>query len=329
MIISRTPLRMSFVGGGSDIPAFYREYGGAVLSTAIDKYVYVNINRKFDGGIRLAYSKTEEVDDRAKIEHRLVRATFELLDIAGGLEITTIADIPSRGTGLGSSSSFTVGLINAISAYIGRYVSPAELGEQSCKVEIELCGEPIGKQDQYAAAFGGFNLIRFNPDESVQVSPVIMRHELRAQLQRNILLFYTGITRSASSILQSQSDAMKSDRIKRETQQRMVQLTFELQRELQAGNLENFGAILDENWRLKKSLATDISNQNIDDWYECARKAGARGGKILGAGSGGFLLFYAEEEHHLAIEKALQLRRVNFSFEPLGSQIIFYNPTST
>ncbi|MCB4825480.1 GHMP family kinase ATP-binding protein [Roseicella aerolata] len=329
MIISRTPLRMSFVGGGSDLPAFYRRYGGAVVSTAIDKYVYVNINKKFDGGTRIAYSRTEEVDSIEKIEHRLVRATFEMLKVKGGVEITTIADIPSRGTGLGSSSSFTVGLINALSAYLGRYVSAEELGARSCEVEIERCGEPIGKQDQYAAAYGGFNLIQFNPDDSVAVTPVIMPKEKRAELERNIIVFYTGITRSASAILQTQSDAIVSDAIKQEAQRRMVQLAFDLMGELQRGNLNSFGEILDENWQLKKSLAPGVSTGDIDGWYEAATAAGAIGGKILGAGSGGFLMFYAPQEQHEVIERALApLRKVKFGFDPLGSRIIFYNPSN-
>jgi D-glycero-alpha-D-manno-heptose-7-phosphate kinase len=328
VIISRTPLRMSFVGGGSDLPAFYRRYGGAVVSTAINKYVYVNINKKFDGGIRIAYSRTEEVDSVEKIEHRLVRATFEMLGLAGGVEITTIADIPSRGTGLGSSSSFTVGLINVASAYMSRYVSPDELGALSCEVEIERCGEPIGKQDQYAAAHGGFNLIQFNPDDSVAVTPIIMPSEKRAELEENTLVFYTGITRSASAILQSQSDAIVGNATAQAAQRRMVQLAFDLTNELRRGNLDSFGEILEENWQLKKSLASGISTGEIDSWYDAAKAAGARGGKILGAGSGGFMIFYAPRERHQAIEQALaMLRRVDFSFDPLGSRIVFYNPS--
>src|SRR5947209_5100446 len=173
MIISRTPLRMSFVGGGSDLPSFYRNFGGAVLSTTIDRYVYVNVNRKFDNGLRIAYSKNEEVDHVDKIEHRLVRATLRHLGISGGVEIATIADVPSHGTGLGSSSSFTVGLINALSAFLGRHVSSDQLGKDGCHMEIDICAEPIGKQDQYAAAFGGFNMIEFHKDDSVLVTPVI------------------------------------------------------------------------------------------------------------------------------------------------------------
>ena len=330
MIISRTPLRMSFVGGGSDLPQFYRRNGGAVLSTAIDKYVYVNINRKFDGGIRLAYSKTEEVDSVDKIEHRLVRATFESLGLAGGVEITTIADIPSRGTGLGSSSSFTVGLINAVSAYLGRHVSAEELGRLSCEIEIERCGEPIGKQDQYAAAYGGLNLIEFRPDDSVLVSPVITPPGTREALERRIIVFYTGITRSASDILKHQTEGVATDQAKRNATARLVDLTYQVRDDLQRGNLDSFGAILDESWTLKKSLAEGVSTGQIDDWYTAARAAGAHGGKILGAGSGGFLMFFAPEDRHDAIEAALGgLRRTEFRFDPLGSRIIFYNPTTT
>lgn len=326
MIISRTPLRMSFVGGGSDLPAFYRQHGGAVLSTAVDKYVYVSVNRKFDGGIRLAYSKTEEVERLEQIEHRLFKATFERLGIHGGVEVTTTADIPSRGTGMGSSSSFTVGLIQALSAYNGRHVSADDLGAISSEIEIERCGEPIGKQDQYAAAFGGFNLIGFNPDDTVSVTPVMMQRDMRELLQRRIIVFYTGITRSASSILAHQSAAIADSSAKQASLKRMVELTYLLRDELQRGNVDSFGAILEENWVLKKSLAGEISTGAIDDWYAVARRSGALGGKLLGAGAGGFLMFYAPSERHADIEQALGLRRVSFGFEPLGSRILFYNP---
>lgn len=327
MIISRTPLRMSFVGGGSDLPSFYRRHGGAVLSAAVDKYVYVNVNQKFDDGIRIAYSKTEEVQTVAEIEHRLVKATFEMLGIPGGVEITTIADIPSRGTGLGSSSSFTVGLLNALHAYKGRPTSPEELGRDSCRVEIELCGEPIGKQDQYAAAFGGLNLIEFNEDDSVLVSPIIMRTDLRETLVKRLCVFYTGVTRSASGILKDQTTAVATDADKQGALCRMVKLAYELRDELGRGCLDSFGEILDANWRLKKTLSAGISTDAIDGWYQAAKDAGALGGKLLGAGAGGFLMFYAPEERHEALEGALApLRRVPFNIDPLGSRIIFYNP---
>lgn len=326
MIISQTPLRMSFVGGGSDLPAFYREHGGAVLSTAIDKYVYVSINRKFDGGIRLAYSKTEEVASLAEIEHELVRAAFGLQGLQGGVEITTTADIPSRGTGLGSSSTFTVGLLNVINAYQGRHVSAEKLAQHSCEIEIERCGQPIGKQDQYAAAYGGLNLIEFHRDESVSVTPVIMRRDLRDLLEERIIVFYTGITRSASAILAKQSAETGSDVTKQAALRRMVELAYVLRDELGQGNIDSFGHILDENWALKKSLTAGITSSDIDDWYARAMGAGALGGKLLGAGQGGFMMFYAPKDRHDDIAYAVGLRQVQFGLEPLGSRILFYNP---
>lgn len=316
---------MSFTGGGSDLPGFYRHYGGAVISTAIDKYIYVNVNKKFDGGIRVAYSKNEDVSFVHEIEHRLVRASMEHLGIQGGIEITTIADIPSNGTGLGSSSSFTVGLLHVLNAFLGRYVSNEKLGADSCHIEIDCCGEPIGKQDQYAAAFGGFNLIRFNPDDSVVVSPIICQRGTISRIERNILLFYTGITRSASSLLKQQADEVSSQADKQAILKRMVALTYDLVDELQNNNTDAFGEILHENWSLKKSITKGISTSEIDDWYEIARRAGAIGGKILGAGAGGFLLIYAHEEEHNVIKNALHmLRAIPIRFESRGSHIIFY-----
>ena len=326
MIISRTPLRMSFVGGGSHIPAFYRENGGAVVSTAIDKYVYVNVNKKFDSGIRIAYSKTEEVDSVGKIEHRIVKAVMSHLDLEGGLEITTIADIPSKGTGLGSSSTFTVGLLHVLNAFKGKYVSSEQLGEDSCFIEIDVCGEPIGKQDQYAAAFGGFNLIEFRPDDSVVVSPVICDRSTIADLEAGILVFYTGMTRSASELLRQQSEEVAGNVSKKRAIERMVRLAYDLRDELHKNNLAAFGEILHENWMLKKGLTSGISTTQIDEWYGLARSAGAKGGKILGAGAGGFLMLYAPPESHDAIKAALpMLRPISMGFEPLGSRIIFYH----
>lgn len=329
MIISRTPLRMSFVGGGSDLGVYYRENGGAVVSTAIDKYIYVSVNRKFDNEIRLSYSKTENARTVAEIEHNIVRHTMQLLGMEGGVEITSVADIPSHGTGLGSSSCFTVGLLNVLHAYLGRHVSAAELGRLSSMIEIEKCLEPIGKQDQYASAYGGFNLIEFKPDESVVVSPIIIRPELKSQLESEIVVFYTGKTRSASAILKDQSAAVASQGEKRQALDQMVRLAYDLARELQSGRLDSFGEILHENWALKRELAKGVSSGDIDDWYDAGRRAGATGGKILGAGSGGFLMFHAPRERIPDIVRALDfLRQVPFRFEPNGSQIIFYNPTT-
>jgi D-glycero-alpha-D-manno-heptose-7-phosphate kinase len=323
MIISQTPLRMSFVGGGSDLPSYYRRHGGAVLSTAIDKYVYVSVNPKFDGGIRLAYSQTEEVERLDQIQHRLFRAAFEVLGVPGGVEVTTTADIPSRGTGLGSSSTFTVGLLKVMSAYLGRTATADWLGETASLIEIEKCAEPIGKQDQYAAAFGGMNLIVFNPDDTVEVRPVAIDPEVQAELQRRLVVLYTGGDRSASAILKGQNEAVETSSAARRSLGRMVELAHELQRELEAGRLESFGEILRENWSLKKALSDGISNPAIEAWHDAAIKAGAEGGKLLGAGAGGFIMLYADPSRHDQIVEATGLRRVHFGFEPSGSRILF------
>lgn len=324
MIISRTPLRMSFVGGGSDLPAFYRRYGGAVVSTAINQFVYITVNKKFDNQIRVSYSRTEEVRSVDKIRHPLVREALKVVGIQGGIEITSIADIPARGTGLGSSSAFTVGLLHALYAYTGRYASAEQLARDACEIEIDRCSEPIGRQDQYAAAYGGLNFLQFHPDDTVSVEPIICRPETLQVLQANLLIFYTGLTRRASGILRQQQQAVARQKTKQRILQRMVDLARQLRTELQRNNPDAFGQLLHENWMLKKTLAADISNPRIDAWYEKARRAGALGGKLLGAGWGGFLLFYARPDRHEAITQALAgLRRVEFRFEPRGSQIIF------
>jgi D-glycero-alpha-D-manno-heptose-7-phosphate kinase len=326
MIISKTPLRMSFVGGGSDLPSFYREFGGAVLSTAIDKYIYITVNKRFDDSYRISYSRTEEVPTIDEVQHPLARECLRLTGCSDGIEVTSIADIPARGTGLGSSSSFAVGLLHALHAYAGRYVSAGRLAEDACQIEIERCGEPIGKQDQYAAAFGGLNVIRFHPDDRVDVEPVVCRPEVLVRLQEQFLTFYTGATRSASALLAKQAQDVASDRAKQRCLRRMVALVDEARRALQGGELEEFGMLLDENWRLKVSLTAGISNQQVDRWYRLAREAGAWGGKLLGAGEGGFLLVHAPLESHEAIRRALaELREVPLGCERNGSQIIFYH----
>jgi D-glycero-alpha-D-manno-heptose-7-phosphate kinase len=328
MIVSKTPLRMSYVGGGSDLPSFYKEEVGAVLSTSIDKYVYVAINQKFDGNIRLSYSKTEEVDQIHKIEHPLVREALSMLAISGGIEIASMADIPSRGSGLGSSSSFTVALLNALYAYKNQYVSKEVLAQQACEIEITRCGEPIGKQDQYAAAYGGLNLIQFHPDETVSIDPVICKAETIKRIEQSTLVFFTGRTRSASSVLQSQSDAMNGDS-RRSLVRRMVELAFQLKRELEFGDVDSFGQILDENWRLKSQLTTGISDSQIDEWYQKGIAAGATGGKLLGAGNGGFMMFYAPPECHEKIKESLsELTPIKFGMDKIGTQIVFYNPNA-
>ena len=324
MIISRTPLRVSFFGGGSDLPAYYRRHGGAVLSAAIDKSVYVTVSRKFDDAVRVSYSRTEEVAHASKVEHPLVREALGLLNIGGGIEITSVADIPASGTGLGSSSSFTVGLLNALYAHSGRMASAATLAKESCHIEIERCGEQIGKQDQYAAAHGGFNFIRFNPDDSVEVKKAICPPGMLDRLQQNLLFFYTGLTRSASALLQRQSSDVGKPGAKSDATGALVRLAETAFEQICAGNISSFGPLLDEAWQLKRSLTDGISNNLIDDAYDAARKAGAEGGKVLGAGGGGFMMFYAHPERHTAIRQAMaSLRETHFAFSPEGSKIIF------
>jgi D-glycero-alpha-D-manno-heptose-7-phosphate kinase len=324
MIISRTPLRMSFVGGGSDLPGYYRQFGGAVVSTAVNKYVYITVNEKFDEAIRISYSKTEEVNSIEEIQHKIVRETLRFLKINGGVEITSVADIPSRGTGLGSSSAFTVGLLNALHVYRRDFASAERLAKESSHIEIEICGEPIGKQDQYASSFGGLNFIQFNEDDTVFTNPIICQKQTTEKLESNTLVLYTGITRSASPILKRQDESLKTDGPRQASMKRMVELAHLMRADLQKNNLDSFGEYLHENWILKKSMGDGITSIGIDDWYEKARRAGALGGKLLGAGQGGFLMFYAPQEKHEKIKTALsQLKPVQFGFEAEGSKIIF------
>ena len=324
MIVSKTPFRMSFVGGGSDLPGFYREELGAVVSTAIDKYMYIAVNRKFDQKLRISYSRTEEVETPQQIEHPLVRHALDVAGIDGGIEIASMADIPSRGTGLGSSSAYTVGLLHALFAYRNEYVSKDALARLACEIEIERCNEPIGKQDQYAAAHGGLNLIRFHPDNSVSVDPIICAPAVLAQLEASTLVFYTGRARSASKILAGQSAAITTNR---RLMRRMVQLAFDLKSELESARLESVGTILDENWCLKKQMSDGVSDGHIDEWYETGKSNGALGGKLLGAGQGGFLMFFAPPDLHTRITRSLaDLKPVSFRFDRTGSQIVFYQP---
>jgi D-glycero-alpha-D-manno-heptose-7-phosphate kinase len=324
MIISRTPLRVSFAGGGTDLPAFYNEEPGAVVSTAIDKYIYITTNKKFDSMVRASYSETEIVETAADLKHALVRECLKMVGIGRGIEITSISDIPSSGTGLGSSSTYTVGLLNALYAYVGKHASPGRLAKEACEVEIDLLGNPIGKQDQYAAAFGGLRYIQFNPDGTVFSDPIVCDPSTKLRLEDRLLMLYTGTTRSANDILSRQSKATASESDKRATLRKMKAQADQCRSALEQNCLDEFGALLHEGWTLKKELANGISNPQIDDWYDRARKHGAIGGKILGAGGGGFLLIYAHSEHHNLICEALpELKRTKFQFEPQGSKIIF------
>ena len=324
MIITRTPLRISFAGGGSDLPSFYKQERGAVVSTAIDKYIYITVNPKFDHKIRASYSITEMVDSISELKHELIREALCMLNIKEGIEITSISDIPSQGTGLGSSSSYTVGLLNALYAYEGRMAGAERLADEACHIEIDRCRKPIGKQDQYIAAYGGLQYIRFNPDDSVYADPILCAPATRKRLQTRLLLLYTGLTRRSDDILAEQSRETQSDETKRASLGTMVGLADQLCQALDRDDIDAFGEILHTGWLEKRKLATNISNGQIDAWYERARSVGAIGGKILGAGGGGFLLLYADPAYHIDICRALpELRPVPFQFCPQGSKVIY------
>ncbi len=324
MIISRTPLRVSFVGGGSDISSFYKHSSGCVVTTAIDKYIYIFVEKQFDGRIFIHYSKTELVTKVSEIQNDLVREALKLTGIRKGIHISSIADVPSEGTGMGSSSSYVVGLLNALYAFKGEYVSAERLAREACKIEIDILKKPIGKQDQYIAAYGGMQYLQFNKNGSVFVDPIICTDETREKLEKRLLLFYTGITRSSDPILSKQSKEMASFEKKRKTMLRMVGIAKKMQKALNTNNLDTFGKMLDENWFLKVKMADGITSEQINSWYSRAIRSGAIGGKLLGAGGGGFLLFYAPEDKHKKIIKALpELIYQKFSFEPQGSKIVF------
>lgn len=324
MIISRTPLRISFVGGGSDIQSYYKHKPGAVVSTAINKYIYITVNKKFDNKIRASYSQTENVDNASQIKHPLIRECLKMVGIERGIEVTSMADIPSEGTGLGSSSSYAVGLLNALYAYIGKHVNAERLAREACKIEIDILKNPIGKQDQYIAAYGGFQFIQFLSDGGVAVDPIICSPETKKEIEEKLLLLYTGLTRSSNKILDKQSKNMTASVDKREIMDQMVDLTHTLRELLNNNSLKGFGKLLDDNWILKRKMADGISSEQIDKWYETSKKNGAEGGKILGAGGGGFLLLSAKRKYHDTIVRKLkELTITNFSFEPQGSKIIF------
>lgn len=323
MIITRAPFRVSFCGGGSDLPAFYEKYGGCVLSTTIRKYMYLTLHEYFHKDqIVLKYSKTETVRDYASIEHKYFRQCLRDFDIMG-VEISSMADIPS-GTGLGSSSSFIVALLHLLYTYKGKYVSRYKLAKEACEMEIEKVGEPIGKQDQFAAAFGGLNFYEFRQNGFVNVEPIVMAPESYKRLEDNILMFYLGGEHSASQILREQSKNVRSED-KAKVQLQMCELTKVLKEELQKNNVDAMGELLHENWMLKKSLAAGISNPLIDKAYEKAMAAGALGGKLLGAGGAGFMIFYVRPEKQETVRNALAgLREMDFEMDNSGASIVHF-----
>ena len=321
MIITKTPFRVSFAGGGSDMALFYEKYGGCVLSTSINKYMYISVHPYFDETkTLLKYSENELVRSPLEIRHTIFRHVLTNLNIHG-VEISSTADVPG-GTGLGSSSTFTVGLLHTLFGYQGKYTSKGKLAELACQVEIEKLGNPIGKQDQYAAAFGGLNFIRFNRDGSVTVEPVLTPADTYRRLGKNLMMFYTGQTRSANPILAEQKKNIQED-AKVRNLKKMCCLAEQMRECLLRGDLTAFGKILHEGWQLKKELAGGISNPAIDELYDLALRHGASGGKLLGAGGGGFLLFYCPEERQEELKKALPLKPFDFRFERDGTSVVY------
>jgi D-glycero-alpha-D-manno-heptose-7-phosphate kinase len=323
MIISQTPYRVSFAGGGTDLPAFYTQEPGAVLSVGISHHMYVTVSPRFKASTRVAYTRTEICDSIDDIQHTIAREALRLTGLGKHLEITTIGDVPA-GTGLGSSSSLAVGLLGALYAYKGQITSPSKLAEEACQIEIDILQKPIGRQDQYAAAFGSLNYINFNPDHTVDVEPVPYLPETLAELENRTLLLYTQQQRDADKILVQQSaETQKQDKFS--LLKAMRDLAGEMRKTISGeGDLDAFAGLLHEGWRLKRSLGFGISNAGIDEWYKAARKAGAQGGKLLGAGGGGFLLLVAPPEKHDAIREALgHPQELDFKVDRRGSRVIF------
>lgn len=320
MIITQTPLRISFAGGGTDFKDYYEARGGAVVSSAIDKYIYVVIKERFDDKIRVGYTRTEMVDSVDQIEHELVRECMRLTGIERGVEIATMADIPSEGSGLGSSSTVTVGLLHALHTYKGDLVTAERLAEEACQIEIDILGKPIGRQDQYIAAFGNLRRIDFRKDGAVETSVLNLRDEQRLRFGESLMLFYTGLTRSAGDILTEQKSNIRS---RTSVLDDLRAQADEIEKTLRTGSLACVGEILHRGWQLKKQMTDRISNDRIDDLYASALKAGATGGKIAGAGGGGFLLLYAPPEAQQRVREALaDLKELPFSLERDGTKVI-------
>ena len=319
MIITQTPLRIGLLGGGTDLPGYYREHGGRVLNCALDKYVYVIVKQRFDDDIYVNYSKKEIVSRVEDLEHELVREAMQMTGVAGGVEITTLADIPSAGSGLGSSSAVTVGLLHALFAYQGRQVSAEELAERACSIEIERCGKPIGTQDQYIAALGGIRDIRFGPGDEVVAEEVELRPADRWALQHQIMLFYTGITRSANTILAEQSANIEATRPQLDLLRDLAGFAAE---RLRNGEVEAIGPALRESWEAKRKLASGVSNDRIDRAVTRALDAGASGAKLTGAGGGGFLLVICPVERQRAVRESLaEMRELPVKLDRLGSRV--------
>ncbi len=321
MIITQTPLRIGLLGGGTDLPDYYREHGGRVLNCAIDKYIYVIVKQRFDDEIYVNYSKKEIVSRVEDLEHELVREAMWMTGVTSGVEITTLADIPSAGgSGLGSSSAVTVGLLHALFAYRGRQVTAEELADRACTIEIDRCGKPIGKQDQYIAAYGGIRDIRFGPGDQVVAEELDLQPTERRDLQRHIMLFYTGVTRSANSILAEQTSNVRASRDQFDVLRDLAGLAAD---RLRSGDVEAVGEAMRKGWEAKRQLATGISNAQVDDAIDRALGAGATGAKLTGAGGGGFLLVMCPMERQRAVRESLgDMRELPVKLDRLGSRIV-------
>ena len=321
MIITQTPLRISFFGGGTDFRDFYRHEGGCVLSSTIDKYIFVIVKRRFDRMIRVGYTRTELVEQVDQLQHELVREALRLAEVRSQIEIGTMGDIPSSGSGLGSSSTVTVGVLNALYNYRNDPHTQEQLAQGACKIEIDVLGKPIGKQDQYICAYGGLRFIRFLPDEEVIIDKIELDDSELRRLNQQLMLFYTKNIRRTDSVLGEQRSKIP-DRM--DTLRAMAELAYKGRTLLENGDFDAFGRLLDTGWQLKKTLASKISNDEIDRYYQLAIEAGALGGKITGAGGGGFMLLYCPREKLYNVRTALrELLELPFHLEPDGSKVIF------
>jgi D-glycero-alpha-D-manno-heptose-7-phosphate kinase len=320
MIVTQTPLRIGLLGGGTDLPAYFREHGGRVINCALDKYVYVIVKQRFDDDIYVNYSKKEIVASVGDIEHELVREAMLMTGVDGGVEITTLADIPSAGSGLGSSSAVTVGLLHALFAYRGVQVSGEELAERACTIEIDRCGKPIGKQDQYAAALGGIRDLRFGPGDRVVADEIAIPADQRRALQEQIMLFFTGVTRSATTILREQCSNVGSTLAALDHLRDLAGIAAD---RLRAGDVDSVGVAVRESWEAKRKLASGVSNDQIEQAISRALNAGATGAKVTGAGGGGFLLVLCPIEHQREVRSALaEMRELPVKLDRLGSRVV-------
>jgi D-glycero-alpha-D-manno-heptose-7-phosphate kinase len=324
MIITRSPLRITLGGGGTDLPSYYRDYTGFLIAAAIDKYVYITLHETFEQELIVKYAKMERVKTINEIQHPIIREALRLIHIeTPHLEINSLADIPA-GTGLGSSGSFTTALLKALHTHEKNLMHPRELAEQACRIEIDILGEPIGKQDQYIAAFGGVTCFRFNKDDTVEAWPLKINKDILYSLEENLVLFYTGHSRSASEVLKEQKDkTLRNDKEMIENLHFIKELGFESQKALEEGRLHRFAELMNVHWEHKKKRSGNMTNPKIEHWYHTALDNGAVGGKLIGAGGGGFLMFYTEDK--IAIRNAMQkegLEEVRFRFDFEGTKIV-------